>query len=117
MNKRTRKMILNEIKEIEGVKANAEYVAEIDKIIEQIDKKNANKGATAKQVENEGIKTIIIDTLKALDKAVRISELQDANETLANLSNQKISALLKQLVDEKIVAKTIEKRIAKFQAI
>ena len=36
------------------------------------------------------------------------TDLQSANETLANLSNQKISALLKKLVDSNKVAKTID---------
>ena len=56
----------------------------------------------------------IVETLTDLAKPVRITDLQSANETLANLSNQKISALLKKLVDSNKVAKTIEKKIAFF---
>ena len=56
----------------------------------------------------------IVETLTSLAKPVRITDLQSANETLANLSNQKISALLKKLVDSNKVAKTIEKKIAFF---
>ena len=56
----------------------------------------------------------IVETLTDLAKPVRITDLQSANETLANLSNQKISALLKKLVDSNKVAKTIEKKITFF---
>ena len=56
----------------------------------------------------------IVEILTDLAKPVRITDLQSANETLANLSNQKISALLKKLVDGGKVAKTIEKKIAFF---
>ena len=116
-NKKTQKDLFMELRDLATEFGTNEQVEFIDKKIEQVEKKNANKGATAKQVENENLKDIIVDTLKTLETSVRISEIQNANETLATLSNQRISALLKQLVDTKVVEKTIEKRIAKFRAI
>ena len=114
-NKRTKKIILNEILEVEGVKNNVEFTETIQKLIEQIDKKNAYKGETVTQKENAKIIEIIKETLAKMNEKARISDIQDANENLANLSNQKMSALLKKLVDTGIVIKTIDKKLAYFE--
>lgn len=82
--------------------------------IELLDNKKASSVKTKVQVENESIKNVIVETLTNLEKFVTITELQDANEDLAKLSNQKISALLKQLVDTEIVKKQIDKKKAYF---
>ena len=113
--KRTRAMILGEILEVEGVKGNTEYSETIQKLIDQINKKNASKGETATQKENVVIMEIIKETLATLNGKARISEIQDANKKLQELSNQKMSALLKKLVDSELVKKTIEKKVAYFE--
>ena len=66
------------------------------------------------QKENEGIKEIILNTLTDIGKPVTITELQTANNELAEFSNQKISALLKQLVDSQVVDKMIDKKKSYF---
>lgn len=85
--------------------------------IELLDKKASNKRPTKVQVENENIKGIIIETLENLGKAVSISEMQEASEVLANLSNQKISALLTQLVKAEKVARVEDKRKTLFKIV
>ena len=82
--------------------------------IELLDNKKSSNTKSKTQIENESIKNVIVETLTQLSKFVTISELQSANEELANLSNQKISALLKQLVDTEIVKKQIDKKKAYF---
>lgn len=82
--------------------------------IELLDNKKASNVKSKTQVENENIKNVIVETLIDIAKYVTISELQDANETLASLSNQKISALLKQLVDSEVIKKQIDKKKAYF---
>ena len=82
--------------------------------IELLDNKKVSRTETKTQKANAELKVVIVDTLNNLAKPVRITELQNANPQLAELSNQKISALLKQLVDSKEVVKTIEKKIAYF---
>jgi hypothetical protein len=82
--------------------------------IELLDRKKSNDTKTKVQVENEGLKNVIVDTLTELGKFVTITELQNANEELAQLSNQKISALLKQLFDNKVINKKVEKKKAYF---
>ena len=82
--------------------------------IELLDNKKSSNTKSKTQIENESIKNVIVETLKGLAKFVTISELQNANSELAELSNQKISALLKQLVDNEIVKKQVDKKKAYF---
>jgi len=82
--------------------------------IELLDNKASRKVETKTQKENVAIMETIISTLTELARPVRISELQEGNVELANLSNQKISALLKKLVDTNKVVKTIDKKVAYF---
>ena len=108
-------------KELRALAQTQEQIDFIDKKIEQVEKKNATKGETATQKANAVTLDIIKDTLAKFDIPIRISELQDADERLAMtekgepISNQKISALLKKLVDNGEVVKTIEKKIAYFK--
>lgn len=86
----------------------------IDHEIELLNKKATSKKPTKIQVENENIKGLIIEGLENLDKPVTISELQESDENLANLSNQKISALLTQLIKDNKVVRVEDKRKAYF---
>jgi len=119
--RKTQIMLIEEIEEIIKVHGTQEQLEFLNKKKEQIAKKNENKGLTATQKANEILIDIIKETLSKCDKAVRINELQDLDERLAMtekgepISNQKISALLKKLVDNGEVVKTIEKKIAYFK--
>lgn len=75
-----------------------------------LDKKSENKKATAKQVENESIKSDILANLANRDKGVTVGELVKD----FGLSSQKMSALLTQLVKDGKVIRTVEKKIAYF---
>ena len=83
---------------------------------ELLEKKSSNSGQTKTQKENETIKVKIVETLKGLGKYATITEIQESNEELGAYSNQKISALLKQLVDNKEIEKMIDKKKAYFKA-
>lgn len=83
---------------------------------ELLEKKSSNSGQTKTQKENETIKEKIVETLRDLGKYVTITEIQNANVELGTYSNQKISALLKQLVDNKEIEKVIDKKKAYFKA-
>ena len=83
---------------------------------ELLEKKSSNSGQTKTQKENETIKEKIVETLRDLGKYVTITEIQNANTELGTYSNQKISALLKQLVDNKEIEKVIDKKKAYFKA-
>ena len=80
----------------------------------QFEKKNsAEKKPTATQIANEGIKSVILETIG--DGSFTITELQKLNSELAELSNQKISALLKQMVENGSVVREEIKRKAHFK--
>jgi predicted HTH transcriptional regulator len=84
----------------------------IDGRVAVLDKKAANKKATAKQEENEILKAQILDTLTAEDKAFTVGELIK----VFGVSSQKMSALLTQMVKDGAVARTVEKKVAYFKA-
>jgi hypothetical protein len=87
-----------------------EQKAFIEKRIELTEKKNANRGEakpTKTQLENEGIKSVILSALTATPTT--ITDLIKANAELSGYSNQKISALLTQMLNEGKVARTTAK--------
>lgn len=67
-------------------------------------KKAGNRKPSAQQKENEGIKEIILDTLTTEGKTV--SEIIASTDDLAGFTNQRISALLRQLILADKVVKT-----------
>ena len=99
---------------LDYIKENEMLVEFITNEMELLSKKSARTAPTKTQVENENIKNVIVDTLKALDRPVIITELQSANPELATYSNQKISALLTQLVNANIVTRIVDKKKAYF---
>jgi len=74
------------------------------------EKKSASKKLTANQEENEGFKATIIEVLTNADKALTVTEIQTVNAELSALSNQRVSALLRQLIDANKVVKTVDKK-------
>ena len=110
-NKITKKEMFTMIKA--QVKDNAEMVAFIDHEIELLDKKASNKKATKTQEANVGIKSTILAVLEG-GKSMTVTEMQGASAELGELSNQKVSALVRQLVEAGEVIKTIDKKVSRF---
>ena len=110
-NKITKKEMFTMIKA--QVKDNAEMVAFIDHEIELLDKKASNKKATKTQEANVGIKSTILAVLEGA-KPMTVTEMQGASAELGELSNQKVSALVRQLVESGEVVKTIDKKVSRF---
>ena len=100
-------------KEVEDVQIFIDFLIHERELLER---KSSNSGQTKTQKENEILKEKIVKTLKELNKFSTITEIQESNAELADLSNQKISALLKQLVDTGVIEKVIEKKKAYFKA-
>ena len=87
-----------------------EVIEFINHEIELLERKSSQgKKPTANQMENEGFLEIIQNILQGSDKAMTISDIQNANEELPT-SNQRMSALMKKLVESGVVEKTYEKR-------
>ena len=94
----------------------ADVLAFIDHEIELLAKKNTSeKKPTKTQIENEGNKRIVLDTLAAFTDGKTISEIQAANEILAEMSNQKVSALVRQMVQDGSLVRIEDKRKAYFK--
>lgn len=93
---------------------NPNEIAFIDHEIELLEnKKSTSRKPTKNQEENQVYKKILLDTLEVLESAT-ITDIQNENEKLKNLSNQRISALLTQLVNAGAVVKSYDKRKAYF---
>ena len=106
----TKRMRFEQIKSL--VSDNEELVAFIDHEIELLNKKNSRTGKPTKtQVENEAIKAQIVSILERVGKPMTVTQLLAESE-LADLSNQKVSALLTQLRKTGEVVRTIEKKVA-----
>ena len=101
------------------VQANPDMVAFIEHEIELLAKKNAgDKKPTAKQMENDGIKATILTVMeKSPEHLFTVTELCKADADLAELSNQRVSALLRQLIDAGKVKKTEDKRKSYFSVM
>jgi predicted transcriptional regulator len=103
------------LKELAEVQANSVLVEFIDHELELLAKKNsAEKKPTAQQTENEGIKSAIYEGMET-DKKYTITDLIKSIEVLNDLTNQKVSALIGQMVKSGSVIRTEEKRKAYFR--
>lgn len=82
-----------------------------------IDKKNsAERKPTATQTENVGLKVAILEGMES-GKAYTIGDLMKEIPALADLTNQRVSALVRQLKDEGLVTREEVKRKAYFTKV
>ena len=91
-----------------------EILAFIDHEVELLEKKSSKSGQTKTQKENVEVVAKIENALREVGKAVTITELQTASEEMSAYSNQKLSALLKQMVSKGTVVRTEDKKKAYF---
>ena len=117
--KLTNVVALEMVLAMEEVKSNQELVEKLTKMKEQFEKKNnsgtGSKKLTKTQIKNEEIKAQILEVMTS--EPITIKELQTDLYSLGEYTNQKLSALLKQLVGENKVERVEEKRIAKFKKV
>ena len=93
---------------------NEELVAFIDHEIELLNKKSSKTSPTATQKANLEVKDKIIQALVDIARPVTITELQAERPEMAEYSNQKLSALMKQLVDINQVVRVTDKKKSYF---
>ena len=102
-------------KELRGMVANRQDLVDfIDHEIELLDRKSSKSAETKTQIENKSIMETILSELTRIARPITISELQSESEILKDYSNQKLSALLKKLVDSNQVVKTTDKKKSYF---
>ena len=127
-NKKTKKDLYMEMVEIFQELGKGEYVDFCNHQIELLDKKSTgSKGLTKIQKENEIIKNIVLEELAKYqgENGITITELLKQSDVLSNyvtvegknITNQKLSALMKKLVDEKTVSRTTDKKTSYFKII
>ena len=119
MKKLTNVTALTMVLGMEEVKANSELVEKLEKMLAQFEKKNGsseNKKPTKTQLENENLKAQLVEILSNYNEPMSIKELQADNDEInaTVISNQKISAMFRQLIAENKLVRIEEKRVAKF---
>ena len=108
-NKITKREVIGMMMNEEVVKANPTYVAYLENELALLNKKAQNKKATKTQEQNVGIKATILEVLATIGSGT-VTEIQNGNAELSTLSNQKVSALVRQLVEAGKVVKTVDKK-------
>ncbi len=112
--KPTKRDNFNTLLELAEVKSNPKLVEFINHEIELLDKKNSSeKKPTAQQTANEGIKQAILDKMEE-GKMYTITEIIKTVPECADLTNQRVSALMRQLIEAKLVERVEDKRKAYF---
>ena len=122
MNKKLTNVIaLEMVLAMKEVQANQELVAKLELMKTQFEKKNKSsvradgtKILTAEQKKNEIIKEQLIEVLARCEEPQQIKDLMRMEE-FSGYSNQKLSALLKQLVSAEMVERIEDKKVAKFK--
>lgn len=83
--------------------------------IKQLDKKNSGASKpTATQVANKALKEEIVASMEK-GKKYTITDMLKGFTCCAELSNQKVSAVVRQLVADKVLVRTEDKRKAYFE--
>ena len=106
---------INYVLETFGKDIPDEYRTKIESIKASFEKKSENRKPTKVQEANEELKTVVIEVLTGEENALTVSEILKKSDKFADVSNQKMSALLKQLVDCGKVVKTVDKKKALFK--
>ena len=101
-----------------------EYIADNEMLMEFVDneinlltKKASSSAKNKNQVENDKIKERIIELFNSTDMQYTITEFQNAFEDMKEYSNQKLSALFTQLVNENKLERIPDKKKTYFKAL
>jgi ribosomal protein S19E (S16A) len=117
-NKTTKRQVIEAMLNEEVISSNEVYTQFLKHELELLNRKKSGSAKPTKEQEaNENIKNIILATLAEEDKdkfGMTVTGLQFANSTLHDLSNQKISALLRQLKESGLVNKEKKGRTTLF---
>ena len=102
----TKREVINSMLANEVIASNDTYVAYLKNELALLDKK-AQRKVTKESDENVAYMNAIVEVLAG--GRMTISEMQKNSEVLGNLSNQKVSALAKKLIEQGSVNKVTEK--------
>jgi predicted HTH transcriptional regulator len=105
-NKKTQKDFFNEIIEVLNEVGRDDLVEFCNDRIDKLSRKSSSKKPTKTQVENEGLKDTILEVLGEIAPA---TATMIATDPRVNVSNQKVTSLLTQLIKADEVVKTVDK--------
>ena len=118
--KLTKKDYFAQLREV--VKDRPELVEFIDHEVELLTRKNSGNSQTKTQKENEVVSKMLVTELEKIGKPTTITDLMSTSEVVKDyilengnhLTNQKISAIFKQLVDNNKLVKVTDKKKSYF---
>lgn len=114
----TKKMVVEMMLVDEHIVANEMFKAYLENELELLKKKAENKKATKNQEVNVEIKADILEVMAHMAPSTA-TEIMNAvksvdTEKYATLTNQRVSALLRQLIEDNKVVKSVDKKVSKF---
>ena len=117
----TKKMVVEMMLAEETIVANEVFKAYLENELELLKKKSENKKATKNQEANVAIKTDMLEVMAHMSPSTA-TEIMNAvksvdTEKYATLTNQRVSALLKQLIEDNKVVKSVDKKVSKFALV
>lgn len=97
----------------------SEAVAKLSGMAEKLAEKRStpSKADKEKSAEHKAIADeimLVLSTEETVTNGMTVSEMQKASEMLAGYSNQKISAILRKMVESKAIIKTVDKKKSYF---
>ena len=102
--KMTQKEMFNQIIALAAENGRSDIVEFAKGRIAVLDKKSENRSQTKTQKENENLKVLILKVLSNAKVGMTITEIQNKDEVLGSLNNQKVSAVTRMLVkDGKVI--------------
>lgn len=112
---------MTNVKALNYVLANCELTDEVREKVEkmklQFEKKNSSdKKPTANQVANDSLRSAILADMEN-DVLYTVTDMMKNLPSCSALSNQKISALLRTLVTDGAIEKTVDKRKSYFRKV
>lgn len=97
----------------------SEAVAKLSGMAEKLAEKRStpSKADKEKSAEHKAIADeiiLVLSTEETVTSGMTVSEMQKASDKLAEYSNQKISAILRKMVDSGTIVKTVDKKKSYF---
>ena len=119
MTKKEKFAVLAKVVESAKVENKAELLEFIGKEIAMLEKRSSKSGETKKDKEREELKAELLKALKTLEKPVTISDFQSKFPQFMppKFSNQKISAMFRQMKEAGLIDKKVEKKKSYFFAV
>lgn len=106
--------ILNAMLAVDDIQSNPIFKEYVENEITKLLRRKAEKAPTKTQEANAELKTAILSEMEA-GILYTISDMIKNLPSCENLSNQKVSAVIRQMMlDDKTIVKTVEKRTSYF---